>query len=68
MNTALGFVISLALSMVVYPLFGHSFTLAQNVGITIIFTVASIARTYAVRRWFNSRIHAVAERMAGAVS
>jgi len=67
-NTAVGFFLSLALSVIVYPMFGHAFTMAQNVGITIIFTVASIARGYVVRRWFNARIRRAAQRMAAAVS
>lgn len=52
-GVAIGFAVSLGLSYVVYPLFGHAFTLAQNVGITVIFTVASIIRSYVVRRAFN---------------
>ena len=52
-GTAIGFVVSVLLSMAVYPAFGHSFTLGQNVSITVIFTVASIARGYLVRRAFN---------------
>ena len=30
-----------------------------------IFTVASVARGYAVRRWFNARIHRAATLLAG---
>mgnify|MGYP003509692367 FL=1 len=56
-NVALGMVISVLLSLVVYPAFGHAFTLAQNIGITVIFTVASILRSYVVRRWFNAVLH-----------
>jgi Mg/Co/Ni transporter MgtE len=52
-GVALGFVLSVAASTVVYPWFGHSFTLTQNMGITVIFTVISIARGYTVRRLFN---------------
>lgn len=66
LNTAFGFVVSVALSLIVYPLFGHSFTLAQNIGITAIFTVASVARGYVVRRLFNNRLHKAAMRLAGA--
>lgn len=64
MNTAIGFGISLVLAVLVYPLFGHAFTLTQNLGITCIFTVASIVRGYAVRRWFNARLQHVAQRLA----
>jgi hypothetical protein len=53
-GVAIGFVVSVSASAVVYPLFGHAFTLGQNIAITIIFTVLSVARGYVVRRWFNS--------------
>lgn len=56
-NVALGMIISMALQVVVFPAFGHAFTLAQNFGITIVFTVASIVRSYVVRRWFNALLH-----------
>lgn len=55
-GVVIGFVVSVALAMVVYPLFGHAFTLSQNIGITIIFTVASVLRGYMVRRWFNGML------------
>ena len=63
-NTAIGFMTTLVLAPIVYPLFGHSFTLAQNLGITAIFTVMSILRGYAVRRWFNARIKRLAALIA----
>lgn len=62
-NVALGMVISVLLSLVVYPAFGHAFTLAQNIGITVIFTVASILRSYVVRRWFNAALHRAVVRV-----
>lgn len=52
-GVAVGFVVSVLASFVVYPIFGHAFTLSQNIGITIIFTVLSIVRGYLVRRAFN---------------
>lgn len=66
-NTAIGFVISMALAIIVYPLFGAKFTMAQNFWITVIFTVASVIRSYAVRR-ASQRIHAAAQRLASAAS
>ena len=62
-NVALGMIISMALQIVVFPAFGHAFTLAQNIGITVIFTVASILRSYVVRRWFNAALHRAAVRV-----
>lgn len=55
-SVAVGFLISMGLGAVVYPAFGHQFTVAQNFWITAIFTVASIARGFALRRIFN-RLH-----------
>lgn len=63
-NVAIGFVVSLALTAFVLPAYGHHVTLGENLQITAIFTVASIARSYAVRRWFNARIHRAAQRLA----
>jgi hypothetical protein len=53
LNTGAGFLISIAAGLVVYPMFGHTFRLIEVTGITAIFTVLSIARSYIVRRLFN---------------
>lgn len=53
-NTAIGWAINLTANMVVLPLFGFDVTLSQAVGIGVIFTVISVARSYFVRRFFNS--------------
>ena len=63
-NTAIGFLVTLILSPIVYPLFGHSFSVGQNLAITAIFTFTSIFRGYVVRRWFNGRIKHVAETVS----
>lgn len=52
-GVVIGFIVSMILSYIVYPAHGHTFTLAQNASITVIFTVASILRGYGVRRFFN---------------
>jgi hypothetical protein len=43
-GTAIGLIASVLASTVVYPLFGHAFSLPQNIGITLIFTVLSVVR------------------------
>lgn len=63
-NVAIGFVVSLVLTAVVLPAYGHAVTFSQNLQITAIFTVASILRSYALRRWFNARIHRAAIHLA----
>ena len=57
-SIAIGFVVSLGITAVVLPAYGHQVTWGQNLEITAIFTVASILRGYAVRRlfvWLGSR-------------
>lgn len=56
-NVLVGFAISVAVTAVVLPAYGHAVSLAENIEITAIFTVTSIARSYALRRWFNARLH-----------
>ena len=53
LNIAAGFVVSLGITAVVLPAYGHQVTLAQNIEITSIFTVASLLRSYVLRRLFN---------------
>lgn len=52
-SIAIGFVVSVIITAVVMPAYGHHVTLGQNLQITAIFTVASIVRGYYVRRLFN---------------
>lgn len=52
-NIAIGWLLSLGVTAVVLPWFGHEVTLAQNIGMTSIFTAVSLVRSYAVRRYFN---------------
>lgn len=55
-NTLLGFAVNVLAAPFIYPLFGATFTFAQNIGIVLIFTAISVARSYVVRRWFNNRV------------
>lgn len=54
-STVVGFIVSLALTFTVLPAFGYAVTASHGLGITVIYTVASIARSYAVRRAFNGK-------------
>ena len=64
-NVFIGYVVSLLVQLVVYPLFGASFSFMQNIQIGLIFMAVAIVRSYIIRRWFNARIHAAAVRLAG---
>lgn len=52
-NVLIGYGISLAAQIVIFPLFGVKATLAQNIGIGLAFTAVSLVRSYLLRRWFN---------------
>jgi hypothetical protein len=52
-NVAVGYGIAVVTQMAVFPLFGLHATLAQNMMMGAIFTVVSIARSYALRRVFE---------------
>ncbi len=54
-NTFLGFVIAFISQLVFFPIVGIEVTLVQNFILTVLFTLVSILRTYAVRRFFNKK-------------
>ena len=53
LNTFSGFLLSFVSTALVFPLFGVKSSAAQNLGISLVFTVISVARSYAWRRVFN---------------
>ena len=63
-NVAIGFVVSLLLTAVLLPAYGHHVTWAENLQITGFFTIASILRSYVIRRFFNAQIHRAARSLA----
>lgn len=55
-NVLIGMAISLIVQIIVYPLMDIEVKFIQNIYLTLIFTVVSIARSYVVRRFFNNKI------------
>ncbi len=53
-NVAVGYALAIGTQMLVFPLFGLHTTLEQNLTIGAIFTVVSIARSFALRRLFEA--------------
>lgn len=53
-STALGFVVAVITTVIVFPWFGLRVTLPDNLAITAIFTVVSLVRGYCVRRLFEA--------------
>lgn len=52
-NVAFGYVVSVCAGQFIYPLFDSSIGLTENMGITALFTLLSLARSYLTRRFFN---------------
>jgi hypothetical protein len=56
-NTAVGFVLSvLTWEFIVKPVWDLHTSFAENISITLLFTVISILRGYVLRRVFNHRL------------
>jgi Mg/Co/Ni transporter MgtE len=56
-SIAIGFIVSMIITAAIFPAYGHHVSVIDNAQITAVFTIASVARGYLVRRWFNSRIN-----------
>lgn len=57
-NIAIGYGVALASQLAVFPMFGIHVPLSDNLAIGAWFTMISLARSYAVRRWFARRTEA----------
>jgi len=55
-NILIGFSINFLANMLILPLFGFNITVGDNLIIGVIYTLISLARSYAVRRWFNRKV------------
>ena len=63
-NVIIGFAINFTANMLIFPLFGFHITPGANFALGMIYTVISVARSYCVRRWFNAKLHRMAQSMA----
>jgi len=52
-NILIGMGVAFGAQLVVFPLLGLAVRLDQNIAITVAFTAVSLARSYALRRFFN---------------
>lgn len=57
LNVGTGFILSFVIQhFVIVPIWNINTTFSENLQITVVFTVVSIARGYAWRRIFNARL------------
>ena len=52
-NVAVGYGVAVVTQILIFPVFGLHTTLAQNLKMGAVFTVVSIARSFALRRMFE---------------
>lgn len=52
-NVAIGYLVALTAQLIVFPLMNIPVRLDQNIVIGAIFTVVSLGRSFALRRFFN---------------
>lgn len=64
-NVIIGFTINFAANMTFLPMLGFNISVSQNFALGGIYTVISVARSYAIRRWFNGYIVRAAARLSG---
>ena len=66
-NTVIGFAVNYCANLLILPLFGFHITPGANFLMGLLYTVISVARSYCVRRWFNARLHRLADTMATSI-
>jgi hypothetical protein len=55
-NIAIGFTINYFANLLIFPLFGMHISAGDNFVLGCIYTVISVVRSYAIRRWCNNLI------------
>jgi hypothetical protein len=61
-NLCIGFSVNFTANLFILPLVGASFTASENWWLGCVYTAISIIRQYAIRRWFNAKLHAALRR------
>ncbi len=67
-NTIIGFIVSFLVWPIAAYITSVEYNSTQHVAIIIIFTIASVARGYIVRRYFNQRLQSASKFMAERIS
>ncbi|UIF90882.1 hypothetical protein [Cupriavidus sp. UYPR2.512] len=63
-NVVIGFGVNFTANFLIFPLFGMHISPGANFLMGLIYTAISITRSYVIRRWFNARLQAAAQRLA----
>ncbi len=65
MNIVIGFVVALISQTIIFPMFDIYVSMTTHLAISAWFTAISLVRSYIIRRWFNARLRATAQKLAG---
>lgn len=52
-NVVVGYALAVGTQFAIFPLFGIRVGVVENLGIGVVFTVVSLVRSYALRRFFE---------------
>jgi hypothetical protein len=52
-NIAVGYFINIIANFLIFPVFGWELSLRDNLTIGVFYTIVSLARSYALRRFYN---------------
>ena len=53
-NIAVGYAVAVAMQILAFPLFGLDASLEENLALGVLFTIASVCRSYVLRRIFEA--------------
>lgn len=67
-NVVIGFAINYSANLLIFPLFGFHISPGANFVMGLIYTVISVIRSYCVRRWFNAKLHSMAQAAAAVMA
>lgn len=56
-NILIGFLTALCSQLLIYPLFNINIPIQDNLLIGLYFTLISLVRSYAIRRYFNKKVN-----------
>lgn len=60
----IGFSVNFSMNYLLLPMIGAHMTPGSNFALGWVYTAISMVRTYAVRRFFNAKIHVLAQKVA----
>lgn len=64
LNVFIGYIFAVVTQLIIFPQFDIHISLGTNLHIGMWFMSVAIVRGYIIRRYFNAKLHAAAEKLA----